>query len=145
MVTIAATTVSYDTNVFTNLTHLTDFQATVPEVRPGDPWAGQYIGIQFLSTVAPDLIGGVWDLDNVRLTETVATALDNPGSVNGQFGFTLQSEPGLPFEILAASSPAGPATSWTSIATVTNLTGTFPFIDPATNSGQRFYRARQLP
>ena len=145
MVTVVAANVSYDTNVFANITHLIDFQATVPEVKAGDPWAGQNIGIQFMSTVAPNLIGGVWDLDNVRLSETVATALNNPGRTKGQFGFTLQSEPGLPFQILAATSVAQTATSWTSIATFTNVTGTFSFLDTTTNLGQHFYRARQLP
>jgi hypothetical protein len=145
MVTVAATTVTYDTGVFTNITHLLDFQTTVPEVQASDPWAGQYIGIQFLSTVSPDLIGGVWDFDNVRLTEIVATALNNPGWTNGQFGFTLQSEPGLPFEVLATTNLAEPVTNWASIATFTNVTGTFSFIDTATNLYQRFYRAHQLP
>ncbi|HWX23167.1 MAG TPA: hypothetical protein VN578_24965 [Candidatus Binatia bacterium] len=144
MVTVAATTVAYDTNIFTNITHLIDFRATVPEVKASDPWAGQNIGIQFLSTVAPNLIGGVWDLDNVRLTEVVATALNNPGLTNGQFNFTLQSEPGLPFEVLAGTNVTQPATNWASIATFTNVTGTFGFTDPATNLKQRFYRAHQL-
>jgi hypothetical protein len=87
----------------------------------------------------------VWDFDNVRLTEIVATALNNPGWTNGQFGFTLQSEPGLPFEVLATTNLAEPVTNWASIATFTNVTGTFSFIDTATNLYQRFYRAHQLP
>ena len=144
MVTVAATTVTYDTNVFTNITHLLDFQATIPVVRATDPWAGQHIGIQFESTVSPELLGGVWDLDNVRLTEIVATLMNSPGLANGQFGFTLQSEPGLPFEIQAATSPNQPGTNWTSIAAFTNVTGAISFIDPATNIVQRFYRAHQL-
>jgi hypothetical protein len=145
MVTVAATNVTYDTNVFTNITSLVDFQTTIPVVKATDPWAGQNIGIQFLSSVSPDLIGGVWDLDNVRLTETVATALDRPGWTNGQFSMTLQSEPGLPFEILASTQIDQPATNWTSIATLTNVTGSTVFTDPATNLNARFYRARQLP
>jgi hypothetical protein len=144
LVTVAATTVAYDPNVFTNLTHLIDFQVTVPAVKASDPWAGRNIGIQFQSTVAPNLIGGVWDLDNVRLTEVVATALNNPVRTNGQFGATLQSEPGLPFEILTATNMTQPATNWVTIATLTNVTGAFSWTDTATNLSQRFYRARQL-
>ncbi len=144
MVTVAATTVTYDTNVFTNLTHLLDFQATIPVVRASDPWAGQQIGILFESTVSPELLGGVWDMDNVRLTEIVATMMNNPGVANGQFGFTLQSEPGLPFEIQTAASPNQPGTNWTSVATFTNVTGAISFTDPVTNLTQRFYRAHQL-
>ena len=62
MVTVAATTVTYDTNVFTNITHLIEFRVKVPTVQPTDAWAGQNIGIQILATTDPELIGGVWDL-----------------------------------------------------------------------------------
>jgi hypothetical protein len=145
MVTVAATTVTYDESVFTNLTHLLDFQVTVPNVKASDPWAGQNIGIQFQTTVAPNLIGGVWDVDNVRLSEVVATALTAPAMTNGQFSLTLQSEPGLPLEVLATTNISQPATNWVSIASFTNVTGTFFLTDPATNLNQRFYRAHQLP
>lgn len=145
MVTVASTTVTYDTNVFANLSHLVYFEVTVPDVKASDPWAGKKIGIQFQSTVAPQLIGGVWDLDNVRLMEVVATALANPVRTNGRFSFTLQSEPGLPFEILAATNLTQRATNWTSIGSLTNVSGATLFTDPATNFSQRFYGAHQLP
>ena len=145
MVPIAATSVTFDPAVFTNLSHLLDFSVSIPEVKPSDPWAGQYIGIQFMATTAPNLIGGVWDLDNVRLVETVATGLKHPQWSAGQFTSTLRSEPGLGFEILAATNLAQAATNWTSLATFTNLTGSFSFTDPAAGAPQRFYRVRPLP
>ena len=145
MVTVAATTVIYDTNVFTNLTHLIDFQTTLPEVKANDPWVGQNIGIAFQSVVPPQLIGGVWDLDNVRLTEIVGTSLKNPTRTASQFGFTLQSEPGLAFQILVGTNAAQPLLTWTNIVTVTNVTGTTSFTDSSANTGQRFYRARLVP
>jgi hypothetical protein len=70
-VTIASTTITYDTNTFANITHLLDFSIAVPNVQATDPWAGQYVGIEFQSTAAPTLIGGVWDIDHVRLTEEI--------------------------------------------------------------------------
>jgi hypothetical protein len=142
---VATTEVIYSTNVFTNLTQLIDIVATIPEVKSTDPWAGKKMGIQFESTVAPQLIGGVWDLDNVRVTETVATTLKNPIRVNGQMSFTLQSEPGLTFEILAGSNVAQPLLTWTNIGVITNVSGSAQFVDPATSLGQRFYRAHLLP
>jgi hypothetical protein len=143
MVTVAATNVAYDTNVFGDLTHLVDFSVTVPEVKASDPWTGQNIGIQFMSSVFdPQLIGGVWDLDNVRLTETETTRLTNPSLSNDQLSFTLKSEPGLPFEIQAATGITG--ASWTSVTTVTNVTGALTFSDATTNSTQRFYRVHGL-
>ena len=144
MVPVAATTVTYNTNVFTNITHLLDFQAMVPEVRASDSAIGQNIGIQFQSTVAPNLIGGVWDLDNVRLTEVVATKLNDPGRTNGQLNFTLRSEPGLAFEILTATNADQSAANWGSLGALTNFSGSSLITDPAATLSRRFYRARLL-
>ncbi len=145
MTILAANNVVFDTKVFTNLNHFVDFQATIPEVRATDPWAGKNIGIQFISTTFdPNLITGVWDLDNVRLTERVATVLSNPAVTNNQVSFTLQSEPGLEFELLASTNLASSSPGWTRVSTLTNLTGSFLLTDTPTNQ-QRFYRVRQLP
>jgi len=145
VVIVAATTVAYQTNVFTNLTHLLDFSVTVPTVKAGDAWAGQHLGISLLSTVSPALEGGVWDLDNVRLSSTMAPVLANPTSGAGQCSFVLQSEPGSRVEILASAAPTSPLTQWTSLGIVTNTTGRFPFSDTAAIAGSRFYSARSLP
>jgi hypothetical protein len=145
VVVVATTQITYDTNVFGNLTNLVDFATTVLEVKATDPWAEKNIGIQIQSTVAPNLIGGVWDLDNVRLTEVVATTLKNTAKTNGQLSFTLQSEPGFVFEILAGTNVAQPLMTWTTVGVVTNSTGSTLFTDPGPPPGQRFYRAHLLP
>ncbi len=145
IVTVAATTVTNTADSFPTNTHFVDFSVYVPGVRPTDSWAGQYIGVQIASTVIPDLAGGYWDLDNVRLSETLLPALTEPRMTNSQFGFILQSQPGLPFEILATTNLALPASNWISLGTVTNDTGIISFLDPAPNPDRRFYRARQLP
>jgi len=142
LVTVAATNITYSTNVFTNLTHLTDFQVAVPGVKASDPWAGQNIGVLVMSTVAPQFIGGVWDIDNIRLNELVAPVLTPLGRTNSQFTFTLRTEPGLAFEILSATNASEQSSNWTTIAALTNVTGTAVFTDTATNLSQRFYRAR---
>jgi hypothetical protein len=145
MVTVGATTIINSAQLFPTNTHLVDFSVYVPGVRTNDQWAGQNIGIQIASTVDFDLEGGYWDVDNVRLTETALPALTSPQVTNNQYGFTLQSQPGLRFEILAATNLPLPISNWTSLGPLTNLTGTVPFLDPATNLDRRFYRARQLP
>ena len=66
--------------------------------------------------------------------------MTNPQLTNGHFGFTLQSQPGLGFEILATTNPASPLSNWTSLGTLTNVTGATAFLDPATNLNHRFYR-----
>lgn len=142
---VAATTIAYSANYFSNRTHLIDFTVTVPVVRATDPWSNQYIGIQFLSTVSPELAGGYWDLDNIRLKSTLAPMLLNPVRTNNQFQFTVQSEPGMLLEILATTNATLPALNWTSLGNLTNTTGTIPFIDTSANFHQRFYQARQMP
>ena len=144
MVTVAATAVTNTTAAFPTNTHLVDYQVQMPGVKATDPWAGQHIGIQLLSTVGFDLVGGYWDLDNVRLAETVPPALANPGLANGQISFTLLSEPGLGFDIQAATNLTPGLSQWVTIGTLTNVTGAAVFTDPLANAHQRFYRARQL-
>jgi hypothetical protein len=144
-VTVAATSITNNGDLFPGATHLVDFQVQVPTVTAGDPWAGQHIGVQLLSTVGFELMGGYWDLDNVRLSSTVTPALLAPAYAGSEFSFTLQSEPGLRFEVLASTNLALPMSNWTSLGTLTNVTGTTTFFDAATGLNRRFYRARQLP
>jgi hypothetical protein len=144
-VVVAATTITYSSAYFSNRTQLVNFTVTTPVVRLDDPWAGLNIGIQFLSVVTPELAGGYWDLDNVRLTSLLAPALLNPVHSSGQFRCILQSEPGFVIEMLASTNLALPDSNWISLATLSNVTGSIPFIDTSANFDQRFYRARQLP
>jgi hypothetical protein len=145
IVTIAAVNITNSTAIFSNNTHLIDFSVDVPPVRSGQVWAGQNIGVHMLSTVSSNLEGGYWDLDNVRLSSVLEPALVNPVRTNGQFQFTLQSEPGLHFEILAATNASLPLSNWTSLGALTNTEGATLFNDPAANFSRRFYRARRLP
>jgi hypothetical protein len=142
---VAVTTVTNTPDVFTTNTILVDFQVNVPVVKPDDVWAGKKIGIQFLSTVSPEMEGGYWDLDNVRLVSTQSPKFVNPTRDNGTFACTIESEPGLAFEIFASPELTLPPESWTSLGTVTNTTGTFAFIDSAPGFDQRYYQARQVP
>lgn len=144
-VTVAATTITNSAEIFTSNTNLVDFSVHVPVVQPGDPWAGQHIGVLLLSTVDTNLQGGYWDLDNVRLKSTLAPTLENPVWTNGQFQFTLRSEPGLAFDIQRSADPAVPEANWVFLDAVTNTGGTLTWVDTNANFNQRFYRARQLP
>jgi hypothetical protein len=145
-VTVAATSITNSGSLFPTATHLVDFQVQVPTVKASDPWVGRHIGVQLRSTVTDtNLLGGYWDIDNVRLNSTATPVLLVPACTNGQFSFILQSEPGLRFEILASTDVASPLSNWTSLGTLTNVTGAVPFLDPASGLNRRFYRARQLP
>ena len=145
---VAETTVTNTPENFPTDTEFVDFQVQVPAVKATDPWAGQNIGIQLLATPDfdnPASWGGYWDADNVRLIETIPLKLINPAMTNGQLQFTVQSEPNAVFQILATTNLSLPVTNWTSLATLTNLTGTVPFVDSTPGLGQRFYTAEQSP
>ncbi|MGC3956857.1 MAG: hypothetical protein QM813_02485 [Verrucomicrobiota bacterium] len=142
---VATTIITNSAELFTSNTNLLDFKVTVPSVAASDAWAGKHIGIQLLSTVAPELQGGYWDLDNVRLISVVTPQLTHPTITNNQFQFILRSEPGLCFEILASTNTTLATANWTVLSTVTNITGELPFVDSAPFFAQRFYQARQLP
>lgn len=141
-VTVALTTLSNTPAVFSNNTHFVDCYLDVPTVKATDAWAGQHIGIQFLSTVDTNSQGGYWDLDNVRLVE--GPMLSNPVCTNGQFSFSLLGQPGATFEIQSATGAIARAESWSTASFVTNVTRTSTF-SIAASSDQTFYRARQLP
>jgi len=148
MVTVAETTVTNTQDNFPTDTHFVDFQVQVTNVQATDPWAGQNIGIQLLATPDPnnpEAWGGYWDAGNVSLVETTPLNLIAPALTNGQMQFTVQSEPNTVLQILATTNLSLPAANWTSLATLTNLTGTLPFVDSSAGLGQRFYMARPSP
>lgn len=72
-VTVANTQVTFTTAVFPTVTELVDVSLNLDHVQAGDAWAGENIGIRFLSLSGE---GGIWDLDNVRLQ-----AIPEPGTM----------------------------------------------------------------
>jgi hypothetical protein len=141
---VAAVTVTNTPANFPTDTEFVDFQVTLPPVKATDPWAGQHIGVQLQATpdfLDPALWGGYWDADNVRLVETTPLSLGSPGLTNGQFGFTVQSEPNTVVRVLASGDLTPPVSSWTSLGTITNVTGITNFVDASGVGGPRYYSA----
>jgi hypothetical protein len=140
---VAATTITNSTSLFPTNSSFTDFEVVVPTVKSRDAWAGKFIGVKVASTVGFALQGGYWDVDNVRLQSVRDPFFKNPVKSGSQFQFTLDSTPGR-LEILASTNIATPLTGWTSLGTITNLTGNILVTD--TNAlSRRFYHARQVP
>lgn len=142
LMTVATTTVIHSSATFPTNTHFVDFQVHVPTVQAGDPWAGQNIGIQILSAVSFDLIGGYWDVDNVRLDKTPAPTLLNSAFTTNGFTFTVNSKPGQAVEMFTTTNLLTVASNWISLGTFTNVTGSTNFSHASTNWNQRFYRAQ---
>ncbi len=144
-VIVAETTVMYSTNDFPDPFHLVDFSATVPGVDAGDAWAGEHIGIEFVSTVSTNLQGGVWDLDNVRLIEFESPTLTQPLRQGDEFQFSLLSDAGAVLEVLTSTDVALAVPGWTSLGMITNASGLTNFAHIGGGATARFYTARQLP
>lgn len=143
-VNIASTVVTNAPAVFTqDVQHLLDFRVNVPPVKNDDPWRGEHIGIAIMSSVF-EVAGGYWVIDNVRLTEHRAPVLVGAAVTNGSFGVCLESEPGARLELIASTNIALPLTSWTTVGTVTNTTGSIVMSGIQTDFPRRFYMARVL-
>lgn len=145
IVLLAATNIIHSTDLFSNTSHLLDFQVDLPTVKAGDAWAGRNIGLELSSTVSFELQGGYWDLDNVRLSSYREPTLIGATVTSNALTFTLESDPGLTFEIVTSTNMALPSGVWTPLGTLTNLTGSVSFSEPVTNAVRRFYRAVQVP
>ncbi len=143
-VTIVATNIVHDPATFPTNTRFVEFQLKTPTVKADDPWAGQNLGVQILSTVSPEAAGGYWDIDNVRVTSSREPSFSTALVVNQQFQLTLESEPGTQFDLLA-NTTLGASTGWVSLGIITNVTGIAIFSDSSvTNLDARFYRVRQI-
>ena len=84
MATIATITVTNSNALFPDRNHLVDFTAHLAGVTADAPWAGKPIGVRIASTVDPALAGGYWDVDNVRLLESIAVpnaSFESPATV----------------------------------------------------------------
>ena len=65
--TVASNTILHSLILFPDHIHLHDFSVLTAPVKATDPWAGKHVGIRLQSTTTADLIGGYWDIDNIRL------------------------------------------------------------------------------
>ena len=145
LISVTSTTITNSLSVFSNTTGFVDFTVALPQVRRGDAWADHHLGIQLKSTVASELQGGYWDVDNVRLVETPAPNLTDIRRIGRAFEFTVRSDPGLKIEICSTDDARTPAGEWRSVLLFTNTTGAAPIAIPMTNGMCRFFQARQLP
>jgi len=145
IVTVGSTTVTNSPEIFHSTTHFVDFSLRLPPVAATDAWAGKHIGIKLLSSITDtNLEGGYWDIDNVRVSIRNPILL-NPAWSNGQFQFTVVSDPGLPLQIMTTSDALQTPSNWAILATVTNVSGNLPFTDTSGSPGQqRFYQARAM-
>jgi len=144
-VTVASTTITHSPEAFPSRNRVSDFSVQSLPVTPAAAWAGKSIGIAFTSTVRPDLAGGYWDIENVRLTESPGVLLEKPVWSAGKLSVQLISPAGSRIEFLASPRLNLPLTDWTRLGLFTNAAGSLTLTDPEPGPGPRFYRVQQLP
>ncbi|MFM8880259.1 MAG: hypothetical protein ACKOKG_14175 [Verrucomicrobiota bacterium] len=74
-VDVARTEVIHSGAVFSDRQRLLPISVTTAPVQATDAWAGQSVGIRLRSTVASELAGGYWDVDEITLDRQAAHAL----------------------------------------------------------------------
>jgi len=143
-VTVAATTITNTSALFSSKMQFADFSVQVPIIRGIEPWAGRNIGVQLASTVGFDMMGGYWDVDNIRLQVVKGPALKDPSFKNNQFQCMLQGVPGQ-YEVLSSANITLPLTQWTSLGIYKIVSDSIMITDTNASSGNRFYQVRSLP
>jgi hypothetical protein len=91
IVPVASTIVTNTTNVFPDNLGFVDYTVQTPTVQPTDAWANQQMGIGIFVAGGFDVIGGDWDVDNVRLSVSTNIIVPN-------FSFETPTSPGEPFD-----------------------------------------------
>jgi len=113
---VAALSITNTASNFSDNNHFVDFQVSLPVVKSSDPWAGQHIGIQVLSTVDPSLQGGYWDVDNVRLFAISRTCPGQSCMDGGPISvYGCEANRALTIEILSAGDLSLPLGKWDSL------------------------------
>ena len=122
-----------------------------------DATGNEYVADQFNHTVRKVAPGGVVTTlaglagsagsangtgSGARFNGLSRVAVDGIGNVYlaDEYNHTIQSLAGNAVQIQTSTDLA----NWTTASTLTNLTGTASFSDPAANTQPRFYRLRQL-
>jgi hypothetical protein len=117
-------TTNWSTNSFTSL--------PVWNFPPGPALATVFVnGIQSTSSVV-----------NISVPVPIAPTLTSAAKLTNGFQFAFTNNVGALFGVLATTNVALPATNWTALGGVVEISpGQFQFTDPqATNGSQRFYR-----
>jgi hypothetical protein len=101
MVTVASKTVAFNTENFPNATRMVDFAATSRTVSSLAPWLGKNIGVYVASAAGFDQAGGVWDVDNIRITvdQGVRLSIARQGA---DLRISWETEAGVQYQLMKA-------------------------------------------
>ncbi len=143
LVTVVSNTVAHSTTLFPDHIHLHDFAVLTAPVQATDPWAGKHLGIRLQSTTATNLVGGYWDIDNIRLASiepkapVLSITLLNPGLI-----LSFNSSPDCQYQLQISQDLIAWANSGGTVAT-SESSISIPIATIGTNRG--FYRVLVFP
>lgn len=145
-VAIASTVVTQGIEHFPSTNHFVDQVVSLPAVRAGDAWAGRHIGIRFRSTATHDLLGGYWDIDNVRLAgipQAVLSLTCEGPAVRASWTTVT----GFHYQLESCTDPAGEpgAAGWADVGAARSGTG-LPMSEtiPVAAAPRRLFRVKVL-
>lgn len=143
VVLVGTTTITNTPDLTPGRTNLTDFTVLIPVVQPTDAWAGRHMGIQIWSTVSPDLAGGYWDVENVRLEAFPPDNLVLQFAVDGDtLVITWPSRVDHFYQVEVSSD----LSAWTPLGSAQTGTGaTLSARIPMTGSQPALFRVTVLP
>lgn len=144
-VTVASNLITHSQSVFPSTTRLVQFDVQTAAVSSTDPWAGQPIGIGIDSLVGFELQGGYWDVDAVQLNEVIPLSIASVELTTEGLRFDIHGEVGARISVLSSIDPTASLSQWTSVATLTNLTGKLSFTTARPETRHVFWRALELP
>lgn len=84
-------------------------------------------------------------IPHLTLGSRPVLSMSAPMWTNKILNFSLQSLTAGNVEVLTSTNLTVPNSNWTSLGTLSNLSGPSLFQDPSTNVSRRFYRARVIP
>lgn len=141
-VVVAEKVIRHSLDTFPSTTEYIDQTLTSAPVLATDSWLGKPIGIRFISLVSPELVGGFWDMDHIRLEAEIAVRLADASIQDGQFTFTILSEPGATLEILQSTDASRPLSEWDNLEVIKNETGSLTYTVPNSEGTGFYYMAR---
>lgn len=136
-VTVARREVVFSRETFPTRTEFTEIRLSTPTVKAGDPWADHAIGIRFISTVRPELQGGYWDLDRIRLTAVGETPFGVRAEIKeGGIHLAWPSQTGVRYQVEASPD----FTAWSATGTAVEGNGSELGQTLPLGEGNRFFR-----
>ncbi len=137
VLTVARQEITFTREKFPTRTEFTEVRLSTSVVKAGDPWAGRPVGIRFTSTVPPELQGGYWDLDRVRLTAVGETQFTvRAESIDGGIRLAWPSQTGVRYQVESSSD----FSAWSQTGTAMDGNGSELNLKLPPGDGARFFR-----